>query len=690
MNREYKHLVIIGAVLLVVVAFLVFKTNDFSTESSFSGVRQFKSLDELSYFLLENSDFSGVYSGIDGRGSAESFATGVAPAVADSSKGSVDYSTTNIQVEGVDEPDIIKSDGEFFYLVSGKKVFIVKVYPADEMEITDEISFDDYVGNIFISNGKLVVFAGRYEYLGGPCYYDYAIPELAVDSISAPCGGYSKEETLINVYSVEDGRASLEREYYVSGNFREARMIDDIIYLITDKYVNLNNFNLPVYYDGFEKEILAREIYYFDSSDSSYVFNIISSIDLIGGEMKVETFLLGNSYNYFVSDENIYFVMRKSMSKQELLESYAKEVAIPALPSGEARKIREILDMDVRINVKSREIGEVVSDYADSLSGANKIEFLNSFSKLQQNYYEKIYRESDVSVVHRVGFNGLNIFYDGFGEVPGNVLNQFSLDEREGYFRIATTTGDGWRTQSYNNLYVLDENMDIIGRVEDLAKGERIYSVRFLGDKAFMVTFRQVDPLFVVDLENPREPKVLGELKITGYSGYLHPYDESFLIGVGMEASEEGRIQGVKISLFDVSDFSNPREVAKYVVEENGWSSTDVLYDHKAFLFNKERNLLVLPISNYGLNKYWQGVYVFNINENEISLKGKVAHEVADVGENYWYGGGEYVRRALYIEDVLYTFSQKFLKANSLQDLRELSQVSFSYEEPDYSIYGIR
>jgi len=273
--------------------------------------------------------------------------------------------------------------------------------------------------------------------------------------------------------------------------------------------------------------------------------------------------------------------------------------------------------------------------------------------------------------------------------VPGRILNQFSMDEFDGNFRIATTTG-GWdRDENENNLYVLDGDLEIIGKLEGLAEGEQIYSARFMGERAYMVTFRQTDPLFAIDLSDSENPKVIGELKVTGYSGYLHPYDENHLLGIGMEATNEGRTEGVKVSLFDVSDMENPREIGKYEVDEK-WSNSEATYEHKAVLFDKERNLLVIPVSyskevdvagqSWSRYENWQGAYVFNVDLAGIELKGKIVHEQDEEGDEYWYGGGDYVRRSLFMDDVLYTISQSKIKANDLDDLDEIKEIALPYE----------
>ena len=287
--------------------------------------------------------------------------------------------------------------------------------------------------------------------------------------------------------------------------------------------------------------------------------------------------------------------------------------------------------------------------------------------------------------------------------MPGAVLNQFSMDESRGYFRIATTIGrvskSGGGTS--NNLYVLNSTLGVVGSLEGLAPGEDIYSARFMGDRCYLVTFKKVDPLFVIDLEDPENPQVLGKLKIPGYSDYLHPYDENTLIGVGKETveAEEGNFawyQGVKVSLFDVSDVSDPKELAKYEIGDRGTDSP-ALYNHKAFLFSLRRNLLVIPVleaeidssdysglvpSNARGEYVYQGAYVFNISrEGGIQLRGRVTH-VDDpqdfLKSGYWFESDLSVERSLYIEDVLYTFSFNLIKMNSLVDLNELSTVDLT------------
>ncbi|XHH09380.1 MAG: beta-propeller domain-containing protein [Candidatus Bathyarchaeia archaeon] len=318
--------------------------------------------------------------------------------------------------------------------------------------------------------------------------------------------------------------------------------------------------------------------------------------------------------------------------------------------------------------------------------------------------------------IYRVAIDGANLSFEAKGIVPGYVLNQYSMDEYNSYFRVATTvsTGSWVNRDQHNNLYVLNMNLEEVGKVENLAQGERIYSARFAGDKAYLVTYKQVDPFFVLDLKDPTSPKVAGELKIPGYSSYLHPYNENYVIGIGKEN------QTVKLSLFDVTDMSNPTEIAKYVIGENAdYVESTALYEPKAFLFDLQKQLLVIPVSitNYGITEpekslpetitrngtdsqnsktdvitpsnsttslapeessFWQGAYVFKLSpENGFKLQGELSHQ-APSNNQYWYWyNDDAITRSLYIGNTLYTISNGVVQLNSLDDLGLIGQVNF-------------
>ncbi|MFQ5553644.1 MAG: beta-propeller domain-containing protein, partial [Thermoplasmata archaeon] len=273
-----------------------------------------------------------------------------------------------------------------------------------------------------------------------------------------------------------------------------------------------------------------------------------------------------------------------------------------------------------------------------------------------------------------------------------------SLDEHRSYLRVATTT---WGSASENNVYVLDPDLAVVGALEGLARGESIYSARFVGELGYLVTFQKVDPFFVLDLSIPDRPEVLGYLKIPGFSEYLHPIDNTHVLGVGKDTIEDPSgtfawFQGLKLSLFDVSDLRSPKEVAKYLVGDRG-SSSPVLYDHKAFLYMREDRLVVLPVDlvervepvddvppwDYGMDA-WQGALVLSVDPADgFEVRARVTHHPSD-GDVCRYASGPYgVTRSLYIGDHLYTISPRVLKAHSLIDFTEASSLAYG-EDPGY------
>jgi uncharacterized secreted protein with C-terminal beta-propeller domain len=292
------------------------------------------------------------------------------------------------------------------------------------------------------------------------------------------------------------------------------------------------------------------------------------------------------------------------------------------------------------------------------------------------------------TVVHKIAIGPAGeLDYVAKGEVSGRLLNQFSMDESGGRFRLATTVEyySPYSQGLYSNVYVLDEQMQTVGRLEQIEPGESIYAARFIGDRLYLVTFQRIDPLFVIDL-SADQPRILGELKLPGYSTYLHPYDENHIIGIGKDAKDSGfggvQATGVKLALFNVSDVSQPRLVDDYIIEGQGTDS-EALYDHKAFLFDKSRGLLSIPVTSYDAEpkyepdgryiqpKTWKGFYVFNLSAGEgVSLKGTVEHgNTAD----YYYSQGS---RSFYIGDVLYTVSaNNLIKMNDIGTLQELNKL---------------
>ena len=277
--------------------------------------------------------------------------------------------------------------------------------------------------------------------------------------------------------------------------------------------------------------------------------------------------------------------------------------------------------------------------------------------------------------IYKFKMSNTNVEFKEFAEVEGSIINQFSMDETGGYFRIATTTLLKNNTTS-NNLYVLDARLNKVGEITGIAKGERIYAVRFIGDKAYMVTYEQTDPLFVIDLSKASEPKILGELKIPGFSNYLHPYDENHLIGIGQDTevltNGNTRTSGLKISLFDVSDTSSPKEVSNLVIKGNS-VYTQALYNHKALLFIREKGLLIFPITiSTGGKTAIYATEVVSVNlEDGVKENGRI---VTDEKGRDWTKS---VDRIIYIKDNIYNICRSGIIENNIETLQEINRVDF-------------
>ena len=523
-----------------------------------------------------------------------------------------DYSKTNTQVQGVDEADIVKTDGTYIYYLTNEKLTIINTENASQMKEMSTIKFDETFTpeEIFLNNDKIIVIGKRYE-------YDKTERKIGIDEDYLYPNYMDKTYTSAKLYNVKDKiNPTLERTVEVEGDYLTARMIGSNVYIASNKYMyyayicntykstelNEDDFK-PHYLDtatsNETKSINFDCIYYIPEFEDTNYLNIVAFNITNNQEANVESYL-GAGEEIYASKENLYVTKTKY-------------------------------------------------DY----EGKNKT--------------------SITTEIYKFNLNNANCTFAKAGDVPGSVLNQFSMDECNGYFRIATTDSTSWNSESNtNNLYVLNENLETIGKIEGLAKGERIYSVRFMGNRAYMVTFVETDPLFVIDLSNPTTPTVLGELKIPGYSKYLHPYDETHLIGIGEDTEvvnygygDRVVTNGMKMAMFDVTDPNNPQELYNVKIGEKGTYS-ELLYNHKALLFSKEKNIIAFPIS-ITENDYkvtFQGAIVYGVSlEKGFELKTKISNSATDYDRYY---SRNRVERIIYIKDTLFTLSNGLIKAVDL------------------------
>lgn len=665
-------------------------------------MKKFENYDELLSFMEDNDTLSANRSSYSsGLGSVNSFNNPItadategwgmasAPAGVPSSSWSEDsgeksdYSTTNVQVAGVDEDDLWKTDGDYVYAVSNRKVLILKAVPADAAEIVATIPLDYAPAGIYLLGDKLAVFGSNYNIK----------PLAEYDKVNANRNrGYSD----LTVYDVsERTRPKKEKQYDFEGSYANSRLIGDYLYFVTmttPVYAYYDETQ-PVPYvleDGAVRAVAAKpDVYYFDAPYVASNFTTLSAINLRDADqdIKNETYVLdGNQNAMYVSENNLYITFSKYTSEQDLMVAAVKELIVPRLGAKDQERIVEIEKAPSYIlgaGEKSAKIAAIFEKYYQSLADDDQDKLNEEVKAKMTEKYEAVSREMQKTVVHKIAIDQGQLKYKSAGEVSGRVLNQFAMDESgDGNFRIATTVDTSWSnlsdatTKSYSNLYVLDQDMKKLGEVEDIAPGEKIYAARFMQNRAYLVTFKRTDPLFVIDLNDPKEPQILGELKVPGYSTYLHPYDDSKLIGLGKNADANGvEIDGIKLSLFDVADVSKPQEIDSYILGDYG-SSSLALENAKAFLFSREKNLLAIPAvvkKQDGYSKYYNqtvaaGIAVFSVDDSGFDYQGTIDHrtESEKASSNYY---GEGALRSLFVGDNLYSLSENFIKVNRIDGL---------------------
>lgn len=593
-------------------------------------------------------------------------------AVAEESAGGLDFSETNNQVAGVDEADIIKTDGDYIYTVSDETLFIVKAYPGKEAEVVSRIEFKSSPSSLFIDGDKLAVFGN---------YYD---AEFFKKVDFRPQSGM----TFFNIYDVSDRKnPELLKELKFEGSYSNARMTEGQVYFVVRSMPEIRPVPMPVIFEGDERSnVMIEDIKYFNVPYNYPQFVSVHSVDLESMEnIDSMTVAVEGSQNLYMSNNNIYLTYTEYINEWDIERDIRMELLEEYLTDSDKKLVKKIKQTDNEVlsqSEKENKIYQIYMSYQNFMTNEEREELQDKVEAMLEKKLEE-FEHFEFTVINKLSFEDGEIDVKANGKVPGHVINQFSLDEFDSNLRIGTTINGRWdrftkeSTKSTNNIYVLDEDLEVIGELLDLAEGERIYSTRFIGERLYMVTFRQVDPFFVIDLSNPETPESLGELKIPGFSRYLHPYDENTIIGIGRDATETGRTKGLKISLFDVSDVSSPEEVAKFVTDER-YAQSSAEYEHKAFLFSRDKNLLVIPAYSYEY-KYdgessegYNGAFVFDINKEKIELRGLIDHSKAAEGR-YW---GAVVQRSLFIEDMLYTKSPKLLRVNALDDLSSVANVS--------------
>ncbi len=553
------------------------------------------------------------------------------------------FSETNRQVLSIDEPDIVKTDGQNIYYSKersfdfyrsdpiimdermSEKIGIVPPYPdrprsIDETQIikafpiaeAKKIGRLENNGNLFLKDKTLVILAENKQKIYA---YDVSNPEQPKEKWS-----WSFEE---------------------QNQIVASRMMNGKIFLVTNRYNDIESPCpiRPMVRNEESIELSCTEIYHPTEpipADTTYSF---IALDIETGKVTDKTAFVGSNYGseVYMSENAIYLTYQKPTDEIKLFTAFLRDNP-NIFKTNLAQKIKKLEDYDISSRAKNTELESLIETELRSLGKDELTKLRNEVNNQLAEFAKKEGKRHQMTGIVKIGND--NLEFKANGEVPGRPLNQFSLDEYKGNLRIAVTfepldyfPGGFYvnsRNEQASDVYILNENLNQVGAVEDMGKGERIYAVRFLQDRGFVVTFKQIDPFFVLDLSSPNNPKLKGELKIPGYSSYLHPLPNGQILGIGEENGQ------VKISSFDVSDPSNPKEVSTYRMEES-WSEAGS--NHHAFLLDEKQKVFFIPGG--------EGGYIFSY-EGGIKLERAV--------------GGFQVKRAVYIDDYMFVIGEEKIK----------------------------
>lgn len=589
------------------------------------------------------------------------------------------FSETNNQVEGVDEADILKTDGENIWLLHGNELMTLQAWPPQSLDIQQSVTIEGNPTEMYVTGGKAVVFSsvavegygkdpgyGDYSPGGGGGFVDEpgrAEPGMAADDIAEP-GYYYANFTKITVLSLDGDTPVTERELYVEGTYNSARRHGSVVRAIVS--------------GGFAEPGILWNRPWGNPLDSQFRAELnawrAEAIRVIKARtledwMPTQLERKGEELSRTPFACNNYYVPTSGTSNYGMTSVVG-------------------LDLD--------DVGGLtqggVSGYAEHVYASDDTLVLAQTEWSEGGFFDP---GGESTVVHTfaLGNETPSTIYNGSGAVPGRLHNQFSIDERDGVLRLATTQ---WRWndgESVNEVFTIgntdgDLALEFLGRSGAMAPGETIFSTRFVGDKAYVVTFRQVDPLFVVDLGNPAKPTVLGELKIPGFSDYMHPLDENHLLTIGRDVDEDGfSNDALALQIFDVSDATQPALDHKHVFTKEGYSEAN--YNHKAFTFYDGK--LAFPFVSWGYDGQRTSLEVFAVSaDNGFNPLGSIDHtalvedqmcevdygkdwgedEPAPVEPCYYYWGNE-VRRGVFIDDYVYSISYGGIQIHAMDNMSD-------------------
>lgn len=682
----------------------------------------------------------------------------------DGAESPTDYTTTNVQEIGVDEPDLFKTDGDYMYIVRDQELLIVDSWPADEASLVGSAELPGWGEWMFLAGDRVVtvsyVYTGEYPDGGegrpvnvggiddeGGTDGGGAEPMPTPDPAPEPDPGQKDALTddplyfqglRVSIFDVTDRTApTLVRSYDLEGDYVDARMVDGRIYLVTSGFGSVDDGSFDDVADALDA--LDPELDWDatdDERDAAAAALRPQVRDIIAGAMSRDF------RSAFIPDLRV-----DGASRTDLFD--CTSVMHPNTHAGVG--MLSVVGFDPQTDETPSGVGLLANGW--TVYGSATSLYVAQDSRWWSFGGDEPFAQTHI---HRFALGEGTPAYAASGSVDGWLLDQFSMSEYAGYLRVATTDESNWwgggvavdvavsdgggsvgsgtaepnttgaeqppeevpspdqkeitfvtdTDEEANNVFVLSQNgsaLEVVGGVRGMAPGEDIFAVRFMGDLGYVVTFEQTDPLFVIDLANPESPQLRGELHIPGFSTYLHPFSDGYLIGVGRAGDDDGTVRGLSLRLFDVRDPSAPTMAHELeVAGTEAWSWSDAEHDHHAFTFHAGRNLLAIPVTleDYSWDReeyqHFSGVIVYEVSaEAGFTEVGRISHsslvrdrycdpevmpddpEATDACGGWDYGWYAWMRRSAFVEDYLFALSDTALTASPISDLASpVSEVS--------------
>jgi hypothetical protein len=570
------------------------------------------------------------------------------------------FSTTNVQEQGVDEPDLVKTDGTRAFVVGGGQLRVLALGTGQPTLLASTALDNISPNDLLLAGDRLLVFG--YDSLptdiapggGGKGVMPPAAPGIAIDI----AGPMTQRSTITEVDVSDPTRPAVGRTLSIDGQIVTSRLVDHTARVVVRSYPQ----NLPFVYPQNPSGEARAKASNVEVVRQSTLEDWLPSFELRGAAgAKVDAGPLAACSRVETPTDFAGFGT-VSILTFDINEALGNGDAVSVMAGAE------------HVYASDHNLFVATTRYDDDIDGGSGVRGAREPSAS----YNTSIHQFDIS-----GTGPAN--YVASGGVDGHLLDQFAMSEHDGVLRVASTKGPPWGNGTESGVSVLkrtDTALAQIGYVGGMGKGERLYSVRFAGTKGYAVTFRQTDPFYTLDLTDPTNPRVVGELKIPGFSSYLHPIGGDLVIGVGQEGS------GAKVSVFDVHDPSAPVEVAKWTLPN---SQNTAGWDHHAFLFWPDAakpgvGQIILPVQEWGAVKCaanadcqqgFFGVVVLKLDGKTLTEQGRISHPVEDTTQGecppdarcmFGYGGST-IQRSFVATGVLWTVADRYLQANDLGSL---------------------